>query len=131
MSTYRFFYLALPLLFICGCSKNADPIPELNLENVSSEVVQFEYTPDTGNNTSRVFYEIRFSNPNDVDITGSYTITFEADGVESFRGSTSISPCTQIAANADCSISAEDEYSLELGPPAESVKIVSVNYIIR
>jgi hypothetical protein len=33
-----------------------------NIENVTYEVLIFEYTPDTGNNSSRFHYEIKYTN---------------------------------------------------------------------
>jgi hypothetical protein len=39
-----------------------------NIENVTYEVLIFEYTPDTGNNSSRFHYEIKYTNPNNVAI---------------------------------------------------------------
>lgn len=57
----------LPILFLLfGCpsddndmTNNEEPV----LQNVTIEVIQFEFTPDTGNNSSRLEYEIRFTNP--------------------------------------------------------------------
>jgi hypothetical protein len=38
-------------------------------------------TPDTGNNSSRFHYEIKYTNPNNVAIKGASSITSNYDGL--------------------------------------------------
>ena len=73
------FLLPLFLIFL-GCSSDDKPEKE-TLKNITYEVLLFEYTPDTGNNSSRLRYEIKFFNPNNVAVKGNYTITYDADGL--------------------------------------------------
>jgi hypothetical protein len=49
-----------------------------NIENVTYEVLIFEYT-HTGNNSSRFHYEIKYTNPNNVAIKGASSITSNYD----------------------------------------------------
>jgi hydroxyacyl-ACP dehydratase HTD2-like protein with hotdog domain len=51
------------------CANDNDSTPEKkHWKNVTYEVLIFEYTPDTGNNSSRFHYEIKYTNPNNVAI---------------------------------------------------------------
>jgi hypothetical protein len=124
-------FLFIPLLvFLTGCPSDdlsTDPVEPV-LRAVTHEVVLFEYTPDTGNNTSRLRYEITFSNSNNVPVLGFPRITLNADGVVSSSISSSNSPCYQIDANSNCTLNFDEETSLNLGL-INSVELVSVEYI--
>ena len=75
------FFLPIFLMFF-GCASDTDETPEkITLKTITYEVLLFEYIPDTGKNTSRFRYEIKFSNPNNVDVKGNYKITYNADGL--------------------------------------------------
>ena len=122
--------LFLPIfLLLLGCPSDDDMLTpeETELENVTYEVILFEFTPDTGNNTSRLRYEIKFSNPNDTAINGFHKITTNADGIISSNIATDSSPCYLIEANSDCTISFDEEQSFDLGM-VNSIELVSVEY---
>ncbi len=116
------------ILLLFGCSSNNDiPQGEETLENVTSKVLFWEFTPDTGNDTFRLNYEIEFLNPNNVAINGFYTITQNADGLVTALNSTNFSPCYQIEANSSCIFSFDEEDSFDLGM-ISSIEFVSAEY---
>lgn len=122
--------LFLPVcLLLFGCPSDDDMITpeETELENVTYEVILFEFTPDTGNNTSRLRYEIKFSNPNNTAINGFHKITTNADGIISSNIATDSSPCYLIEANSDCTVSFDEEQSFDIGM-VNSIELVSVEY---
>ncbi|WP_111710359.1 hypothetical protein [Lutibacter citreus] len=97
------------------------------LKDITYEVLFFEFTPDTGNNTSRLKYDIKFINPNDISIRGFHKITTNADGLISSNIATSSSPCYEINANSSCTISFDEEDSFDIGM-VNSIELVSVEY---
>lgn len=127
--------LLLPffLLFI-NCSSDddstviVDPIDPV-LNEVTADVILFEFTPDTGNNTSRLQYQIKFTNPNNLPIQGFPRITLNIDGLVSTRITSSGSPCTEIAANSSCTLTFDEEESLNTAI-INSIELVSVEYSI-
>ena len=98
------------------------------LKNITYDVVLFEFTPDTGNNTSRLKYEITLNNPNDVLVNGFYKITLNIDGIVSSKIASSSSECYEIGANSSCTIRFDEEESLNLGP-INTIDLVSVEYL--
>lgn len=125
--------LLLPtFLLLFGCPSDDEMIApvETELQNITYEVILFEFTPDTGNNTNRLRYEIKFSNPNNTAITGFHKITTNIDGIISSNIATSSSPCYVIGANSDCTISFDEEESLNIGI-VSSIELVSVEYKIE
>ena len=103
---------------------------ELNfttLKDITYEVILFEFTPDTGNNTSRLKYQIKFNNLNDISINGFHKITLNIDGLVSSNIASSSSPCYEISANSSCTISFDEEESFDIGM-INSIELVSVEY---
>jgi len=103
---------------------------ELNfttLKDITYEVILFEFTPDTGNNTSRLKYQIKFDNLNDISINGFHKITLNIDGLVSSNIASSSSPCYEISANSSCTISFDEEESFDIGM-INSIELVSVEY---
>ena len=103
---------------------------ELNfttLKDITYEVILFEFTPDTGNNTSRLKYQIKFDNLNDISINGFHKITLNIDGLISSNIASSSSPCYEISANSSCTISFDEEESFDIGM-INSIELVSVEY---
>ena len=103
---------------------------ELNfttLKDITYEVILFELTPDTGNNTSRLKYQIKFDNLNDISINGFHKITLNIDGLVSSNMASSSSPCYEISANSSCTISFDEEESFDIGM-INSIELVSVEY---
>lgn len=127
----RFILLLPVLLTLFGCPSDDDMViiaPQL--EEVTHEVLLFDFTPDTGNNSLRLQYEIQFNNPNNVPIIGFHRITTNADGMISTSLSTNFSPCYEIAANSSCIVSFDEEDSFDIGM-VNSIELVSVEYNIE
>ncbi|WP_166960641.1 hypothetical protein [Yeosuana marina] len=120
-----FLFLSV-LTYSCSNSDNNQPEEE-PLKNVTYNVLFWEFTPDTGNNTFRLHYEIEFHNPNDVTINGFYRITQNADGLETTLLSSNKSPCYTIEANSSCTFSFDEEDSFDIAR-INSIKLISVEY---
>lgn len=102
------------------------------LENFTYEILSFNYSADTGNNTSRLQFEIQLNNHNDFDVAGIPVLTVTTSDLE-FSGSYSSNasvPCYTIAANSNCILTYDQEESLNLGLPPASFEIVNVEYIV-
>ena len=87
------------------------------LKNFSYEVINFNFTPDTGRYTNRLQFEIKLINPNDYAIVGTPVLTTIADRLQ-ISGSYSnyaTSPCYAIDANSSCILTFDREDSLDLG----------------
>ena len=126
-----FLFLVILCLFTFSCSNSEDNgLVNIQLEDVTHNVIFWEYLSDTGNNTSKLSYNIQFNNPNNVDITGFYRITQNIDGLIVTRLSSDNAPCYSIEANSSCSVLFEEESSLDLGA-ANSVDLVSIEYNIE
>ncbi|MCF1422336.1 hypothetical protein [Mangrovimonas futianensis] len=110
---------------------NAVQIEPPALENFSYEVLSFVYTPDTGNNTSRLQFEIQLNNPNDYAVTGVPLVTLNIDGMisSSSYSNGTLDPCNEIDSDSYCILSVDLEASLDLGAPA-SVELVTVEYFL-
>lgn len=101
------------------------------LEDFSYEVLKFEFTPDTGNNTSRLQFEIKLNNPNDHPVSGVPVLTVDVDGLQttsSFSQNASI-PCYEIAANSSCVLTYDQQESRDI-VIIESYELVDVQYYI-
>lgn len=77
------FLILLPFfLFFIGCSNEKESgIEEKTLKEIKYEVLLFEFTPDTGNNSSRLHYEIKYTNPNNVPVKGTSSVTSNYNGL--------------------------------------------------
>mgnify|MGYP001335552923 CR=1 FL=1 len=129
MRKYLFFFAVFYCLILVSCGGNNEPEVINGLESVSSELVTFEYIPDTGNNSSRLRYKIRFTNPNFQIIEGIYRITLNIDETESTTVSNSQSPCAIINGYSSCSVSFNEESCHDNGIP-NSIEFVSAEYTI-
>lgn len=118
---------SLMLIMLSGCGSDDETPQEEPLQNVTVEVLFWEFTPDTGNDTFRLHYEIEFHNPNDVAINGFYSITQNADGLISTLHSFNFSPCYQIEANSSCVFSFDEEDSFDIGM-VNSIEFIAVEY---
>lgn len=101
------------------------------MENFAYDVLSFNFTPDTGNNTNRLEFEIKLNNLNDYPVSGFYYITLNIDGLVSSanysnNGSNS---CNEISANSSCIVSFDQESSLDLGL-INSIELVEVQYYL-
>ena len=125
--------LSLPIfILLLGCPNDDEmtTYEQVELEDVTYEVLLFKFTPDTGNNSSRLQYEIKFSNPNDISINGFHRITTNTDGLVSTSIATNQSHCYTIDANSDCTLSFDEEDSFDIGR-ANSIQLVSVEYVLK
>jgi hypothetical protein len=131
MKTKLFVLLPLFLIFL-GCS-NDDKPEKVELKSITYEVLLFEYIPDTGKNTSRLRYEIKFSNPNNVAVKGNYKITYDADGLilTPIRRVPNDNPYEKIEANSFYTASYDVETALNptLGT-IKSIKFLSAEFVL-
>lgn len=65
------------LLFM-GCANDTE---KTTTKEISSEVLFFEFIPDTGNSSSRLHYEIKYTNTNDFAIQGYTIVTLNYNGL--------------------------------------------------
>ena len=117
------------------CDFPEPTVPELiqapELEGFTYEVLKFEFTPDTGNNTSRLQFEIKLNNPNANAVSGVPMLTMNADGLvttASFSNYASV-PCLEIAANSSCILTFDQESSLDLAV-INSIQLLNVEYFL-
>lgn len=102
------------------------------LENFTYEILSFNYTPDTGNNTLRLQFEIKLNNLNNYAVEGFPYITMRSDNIEYSTAAYSqfaSDPCYGIAANSSCYLSVDIEDSLDLGQPT-FFEILNVEYLL-
>lgn len=117
---------------VVPCDYVVTPIQEqLPLQNFSYEVLNFVFTPDTGNNTNRLKFDIKLNNLNNFVINGYAYITVNVDGTVSSSGflNGATSSCSQINPNSSCVFSYDKEASLNLGL-IQSVQLVDVKYYL-
>ncbi|SEB76444.1 hypothetical protein SAMN04489761_1700 [Tenacibaculum sp. MAR_2009_124] len=101
------------------------------LESFTYEIIRFEYTPDTGNNTSRLQFEIKLMNNSDANVNGFPYLTIKSDGLQfstSYSSSAS-EPCLSLAANSFCTMTFDTESSLDLGAPT-SMELLDIVYYL-
>lgn len=103
------------------------------LENFSFQLVDFQYIADTGNNTSRLWFEITLSNNNDFAVNGFPYLTVDSDGLivsSASYAQDAINPCLSIAANSTCSFIYDNEFTIDpLVGTVTSIQFVNVEYI--
>ncbi len=54
---------------------------EKSLKEIKYELLLFEFTADTGNNSSKLHYEIKYTNPNNVPVKGTSSVTANYNGL--------------------------------------------------
>ena len=129
IKNYILLLLVTTLFF--GCPNDDElPIEQEVLEDVSYELLFWEFTPDTGNNTIRLNYQIEFFNPNSVAVNGFYKITQNADGLQTSLLSTNFSPCYQIEAESSCIFTFDEEDSIDIAM-VNNIEFVSAEYLIE
>jgi len=117
---------------VVPCDYVVTPIQEQTpLQNFTYEVLNYNFTPDTGNNTNRLKFDIKLNNPNNFVIKGFAFITVNTDGLESSSGFTNgaISTCNEINPNSSCVFSFDKQASLNLGV-LQSIQLVNVKYYL-
>jgi hypothetical protein len=101
------------------------------LKNFSYEVLSFNFTPDTGNNTSRLQFEIKLINDNNYAVEGAPILTMQVDDlkISGNYSSQAFSSCYELAANSNCVLNYDKEQALDYGI-TESVELLNVEYYI-
>ncbi|GAB2775619.1 hypothetical protein GCM10010465_22690 [Actinomadura fibrosa] len=109
---------------------DAKLIEPVELENFSYEVLLFKFTPDTGNNTSRLQIEIKLNNPNNFAVTGVPVLTLNINGLETSGAYARYAsePCYEIAAGSSCTYTFDMEESLDVG--VKSIEFVDAKYLL-
>jgi hypothetical protein len=128
----KIFFLLPLFLILFGCGNDSDPVtPEKEtLKSITNEVLLFEYTPDTGKNSSRLRYEIKFTNPNNVAVKGVSIITMNMDG-NIFKPIKRVPPYTEIAANSSYTESFDVESAFDPQyVKINSIKLVSAEFVL-
>lgn len=117
----------------CDAPEPTEPkqIAPPKMENFSYEVRSWIFTPDTGNNTWRLQFEIEINNPNDYAVSGVPVLTVDIDGLQttsSFSNNASV-PCYEISANSGCVLTFDQEESLDVAQ-VESIELLKVQYYL-
>lgn len=100
------------------------------LTNFSVEVLEFEFTPNTGNNTSRLQFKIKLNNLNIYGVKGIPVVTLLVDGKETTGSYPRASvPCNEIEANSSCILTYDKETSLDVAI-IENIYLVEVKYVL-
>ncbi|MEE4001509.1 hypothetical protein V1T75_14285 [Tenacibaculum sp. FZY0031] len=101
------------------------------LEGFTYEVLRFEYTSDTGNNTSRLEFEIKLNNPNNYSVQGIPYFTLSSDDVVYTTNYANLLkvPCTTLNANSSCTVTLDLEENRAVGFPS-SLELVTVKYYL-
>ena len=117
---------------VVPCDYVITPIQEQTpLQNFTYEVLNFTFTPDTGNNTNRLKFDIKLNNPNNFVIRGFAYFTTNADGIETSSGylNGATSTCSDINPNSSCIFSFDKQSSLSLGV-IRSIQLINVRYYL-
>ena len=117
----------------CGVNEVTEPVniePPL-LDGFSYEVINFEYTSDTGNNTTRLQFEIKLKNSNNYPAKGFPYFTVSIDGLESSTKYANFlnNSCGIIKANSSCTVILDIEESHVFGIP-NSIELIDVKYYL-
>ncbi|WP_336069447.1 hypothetical protein [Mesoflavibacter sp. CH_XMU1404-2] len=107
---------------------DAEQIEPQKLEDFSYNVIQFEYTQDTGNNTSRLQFEIQLNNLSDQPVEGIQRITINSDNIQ-FSTNYGINSCTSIDANSSCVITYDVEEPHSTGI-SNTFELIDVEYYL-
>ncbi|WP_299894567.1 hypothetical protein [uncultured Aquimarina sp.] len=101
------------------------------LEGFTYEVLKFEFTPNTGNNTLRLQFEIKLNNNSDNSVKGVPYLTIKTDQLEFSNSYSNISqsPCLQIEANSSCIHTLDIEESLDIATQT-AMELLDVEYFI-
>ncbi|TMM31101.1 hypothetical protein FDT66_03795 [Polaribacter aestuariivivens] len=106
----------------------AETIKELpRLSEFSYNVLEFDFTPDTGNNTSRLKYKIELNNTGNKNIKGIPFITTNADGV--IVSQANIDNCVELNPDSSCIISYDKEESLDIAI-IKNITLQNVEYLV-
>ncbi|KQC34647.1 hypothetical protein AAU57_12755 [Nonlabens sp. YIK11] len=102
------------------------------LEGFTYEIIFYEFTPDTGNNTSRLRFEIKLNNNSDRDVTGLPITTIrtgDITGTGPIFLNVATTTCPSIPANSSCLFTADFEESLNFGNTSPG-EIIDIQYLL-
>ncbi len=100
------------------------------LKNFSYNLVDYNFIANTGNNTSKLQFEVILKNNNSFDVEGLPIFIMRKDGVEISKNYIdNTNKCTVIAANASCSFIYNKETSLD-DEQTQSLEFVSVKFLL-
>lgn len=126
--------LCLTLFIRCSSSDNGQTPPEQQLEDILTELVYFNYTPQIGATPDRLQYEFTFTNPNDVGVVGFYSVTtiatFGVEQIEASLLSKNFSECYEVQANSTCTFVFDESGDINIGS-ADSIEFVTASYRIE
>ena len=97
------------------------------LTNFLYTITEFNFIPDTGNNTGYIQFKIELENLSNQVAKGFPYLTINTGG--GFTSSSAFNGCAEIAANSSCTITFEEEYSLDLGI-INTYDIINVEYLL-
>lgn len=114
----------------CDFPEPTEPvqIEPIQLETFSYDVILFEYTQDTGNNTSRLQFEIQLNNLSNQPVEGIQRITINSDNIQ-FSTNYGINSCTSIDANSSCVITYDVEEPHSTGI-SNTFELIDVEYYL-
>lgn len=130
-----FLVIGLTLFTRCSSSDDSSDSVETQLEDIVTELIFFNYTPQDGNTPERLQYEISFTNNNNVGVKGFYGVStiafFGTEQIESTMLSTNLSECHEIEANTTCTYSFDETGDINLGlVTPDSIEFISASYTI-
>ena len=100
------------------------------LQNFSYEVINYDFTPDTGNNSSKLQFEVKLKNNNNFDVEGLPIFVMRVDGVESSVNYEGISGnCATISSNGFCTLKYTKETSFDTNI-TKSLELVSIKFLL-
>lgn len=80
------------------------------VNNFTYKLVRYNYTPNTGNNSSKLEFEVILENNNNFEIEGLPIFIMSGDGIEfSANYHVNSSSCSSISANSTCTFTYEKE----------------------
>ncbi len=124
--------LLLPMfLMFFGCSSDNNSAPEKEtLKSITYEVLFFEFTADTGKNPSRLKYNIKYTNPNNIAVKGTTAVTLNYDGLI-LTPVKRVPPYIEISANSSYTenYDVESPFNINLGK-TNSIKFVSAEFVL-
>jgi len=118
----------------CDVQEPDDPeiIEPPILENFTYQILSFNYQQDTGNNTTRLQFEIQLNNPNNFNVSGVPLLSISTGGIDftaSYSNDATV-PCLQLLANSSCILTYDVENSLNNVIPPSTFEITDVAYVV-
>ncbi|WP_445747343.1 hypothetical protein [Polaribacter sp.] len=108
-------------------AKSLEGLPKLS--EFSYEILEFNFIPDTGNNTGKIQFKIKLNNLSSYKVKGFPYVTNDIGG--GFTASKAFDSCKEIQAKSSCTFEFNQEYALDsnLGV-INNYNIVNVEYLL-